>query len=44
MWKELKEIVKLIKTSKMNGVITGCMEYLQLKMKELEKKEKEENV
>lgn len=44
MWEELKEIIDLIKTSKMNGIITGCMEYLQLKIKELEKKEKEENV
>lgn len=42
MWEELKEIIESIKTSKMNGIITGCMVQLQSTMKELEKKESAE--
>ena len=37
MWEELKEIIKTIKTSKMNGIITGTMQYLEKRIKELEK-------
>lgn len=38
MWEELKETVELIKTSKMNGLITGAMQYIEKKMQDLEKK------